>query len=373
MDQSVATTCLRGAGLLGLGFLIGAVPAQAGQRPVPGGTLTAQERQEAISRASVWTPTDIPSIDIKAGPQGPGAYAFNAWVPCKYKQAELGGKSPKFVCETEPGQEVKVKYGARNAEVFGEVLASRLFWALGFAADRMYPVRVRCQGCPADPQANPVPVEGVNVFDPAAIEQKLSGRTLEVSADSGWDWSELDIIGPDAPQGARTHREAFKLLAAFIQHIDSKPANQRLFCPAGEDLGEAGCRTPVLMVSDLGLTFGRSGLLVADMNKNSVSLRDWSQRPIWKDGLTCTAQLSQSFSGTLNNPKISDAGRAFLASLLVQLTDAQIRDLFETARVSQRSSDPSSVPSKDGPLGSVDDWVRVFKLKRTQIVEQTCP
>ena len=86
-------------------------------------------------------------------PQGrPVAYASNEWVDCTYKAKEQSGHSPKFVCETSPGQEVKVKYGPRNAEVFGEVLATRLFWALGFAADRMYPVRVRCKGCPADPK-----------------------------------------------------------------------------------------------------------------------------------------------------------------------------------------------------------------------------
>ena len=40
--------------------------------------------------------------------------------------------TPKFECEVTPGDVVKVKYGENNGEVFAEVAASRLFWALGF-------------------------------------------------------------------------------------------------------------------------------------------------------------------------------------------------------------------------------------------------
>jgi hypothetical protein len=104
----------------------------------PGEALTPQERHEAIRRAEVWSPTDIRSLDLKAGPDAAGAFAPNEWVTCAYKEKkEISGHSPKFTCETSPGHEVKVKYGPRNAEVFGEVLATRLFWALGFPADRM--------------------------------------------------------------------------------------------------------------------------------------------------------------------------------------------------------------------------------------------
>jgi hypothetical protein len=267
---------------------------------------------------------------------------------------------------------VKVKYGARNAEVFGEVLATRLFWALGFAADSMYPVRVRCHGCPVDPKHSPEMEGKVAVFDPAAIERKLPGRAMETKQDSGWKWSELEDIGPAAPPGARAQRDALKLLAAFVQHTDSKTQNQRLLCPKGEEVGPTGCRSPVLMVSDLGLTFGESGGLLIK-NKRSVSLATWPQVPVWKDSAQCVAELNGSFSSSLSNPKISEAGRAFLAGLLVQLSDAQIRDLFVTARVKRRSSDPSSDPDKDGPPATVNEWVTAFKLKRAQIVDQRCP
>lgn len=360
----------RGAGVL-LGLSLALCGCAHLKTLPPGEALTPQARQDAIRRARVWSPTNIPSLDLKAGPAADGTFASNAWVACEYKEEDLSGQSPKFVCETSPGHQVKVKYGPRNAEVFGEVLATRLFWALGFAADSMYPVRVRCHGCPKDPKHSPEVAGEVAVFDPAAIERKLPGRPMETRTDSGWKWSELEDIGPEAAPGARAQRDALKLLAAFVQHTDNKAANQRLLCPAGEEVGPTGCRSPVLMINDLGLTFGHAGLL--NKNADSVSLDTWAQVPVWKDRARCLAELKGSFTGSLSNPKIREAGRAFLAGLLVQLTDAQLRDLFETARVKRRSSDPSSDPDKDGPPARVNEWVKAFKLKRAQIVDQRCP
>ena len=208
-------------------------------------------------------------------------------------------------------------------------------------------------------------------FSPAAIERKLAGRPMETKADSGWKWSDLENIGPNAPQGAHAHRDALKLLAAFVQHTDNKAANQRLLCPNGEERGRTGCRAPVLMVNDLGLTFGHAGLL--NKNSDSVSLAAWIEVPVWKDPARCVAELEGSFTGSLSHPTISEAGRVFLADLLAQLSDAQLRALFETARVKRRSSDPSSDPEKEGPPARVNEWVKAFKGKRAQIVDHRCP
>ena len=359
----------RAAALLGLSLALGGCATSRSLSP--GGALSPQERQQAIRRAAVWAPVDIPSADLKAGPDASAAFARNAWVNCEYKEKQLSGHSPKFECETSPGHEVKVKYGPRNAEVFGEVLSTRLFWVLGFPVDRMDPVRVRCHGCPSDPSDGPATAGAVVEFNPAAIERKLPGRAMETKPDSGWSWSELEDIGPETGTGARAQRDALKLLAAFVQHTDNKAANQRLFCPKGAEVGRTGCRRPLLMVSDLGLTFGHAGLL--NKNADSVSLDSWTQVPVWKDRVHCVAQLKGSFTGSFSSPKISEAGRAFLAGLLVQLSDAQLRDLFEAARVKRRSSDPSSDPDKDAPPARVNEWVTAFKQKRDQIVDQRCP
>ena len=77
-----------------------------------------------------------------------------------------------------PEDAVKVKYGRGNGEVYAEVASSRLLWALGFKADRMYPVRVICRGCPS------------NIKDTAmaTIQRKLPGKDIETRDGSGWAW-----------------------------------------------------------------------------------------------------------------------------------------------------------------------------------------
>ncbi len=112
--------------VLALGLALGAgAGACAHVKPLPPGeALSEAERLEAIGRARVWSAVDVAKVDLRSGPAAEGAFAPNAWVNCVYKeQKEQSGRSPKFVCETSPGHPLKVKYGPRNAEVFGEVLA----------------------------------------------------------------------------------------------------------------------------------------------------------------------------------------------------------------------------------------------------------
>ena len=105
-------------------------------------------RAAAIARAQIWKRTDIGAMDIKEGPGGKGAFPFRATVYCDYLDKKMTGDSAKFACVIGKDDEVKVKFGGTNGEVFGEVLATRLLWALGFGADRMYPVNVICRHCP---------------------------------------------------------------------------------------------------------------------------------------------------------------------------------------------------------------------------------
>ena len=107
----------------------------------------------------------------------------------------MSGRSPKFTLRASAATiEVKVKYGKTNGEVYAEVAATRLLWALGFGADHMYPVRVICRGCPADLEGAPTANRRQALFDPAAIERKMKGTELEWDDTVGWSWSELDLV-----------------------------------------------------------------------------------------------------------------------------------------------------------------------------------
>jgi hypothetical protein len=314
-----------------------------------------------MEKAQVWKRTDIPSMNLRVGPGGVGAFRPAESVTCEYAGVPPHGKSLKFYCSI--GHEVlKVRYGDRNGEVEGSVLATRLLWALGFAADRVYPVRVRCVGCSTDPWNHRGLSAGVSEFDPAVIERDPPGHEMrEGNKKAEWTWPELALVDESQGGAPRAQRDALKLLAVFMQHGDTKAQQQRLLCVSGELTAEGTCKEPFLLLHDVGLTFGHANVL----NRNSigsVNLAEWARAPIWRNAHACIGHLSGTHSGTLEDPHISEAGRQFLANLLVQLSDAQVRDLFEVAQVERRT-----------PSARVEDWVAVFDRKRTEILTNRCP
>jgi hypothetical protein len=334
------------------------------QKKNPYNKVDGDVRLEAIRRAQVWKPVNVAEMDIKAGPQGDGAFSAGAEVRCAYKEEKLVG-TPKFNCVIEPDDEVRVKYGANNGEVYAEVAATRLLWALGFGADRIYPVSVVCSGCPDDPIRMVKKTNGTLTFRPAIIERKMEGDPIELSKDSGWTWVELTFIDEAAGGATLAQRDALQLLAAMIQHTDSKPQQQRLLCldrTMGLAPAEDGaCEHPFMIINDLGKTFGTVSMFNGNL-KSAVNLKEWANTRVWKNDSGCVAHLPKSFTGSLENPRISERGRKFLSGLLAQLSDQQLRDLFEVAQFTTR--DPNT---------TVDDWVGAFKKKRDEIASRTCP
>jgi membrane-associated phospholipid phosphatase len=321
----------------------------------------AQDRASLIARANVWAPSDIPSKDLRLGVAGDGGFTPGQTVRCDYVKLDLDGNSPKFKCRLALSDEVKVKYGNDNGEVYGEVVATRLLWALGFGADRMYPVRVLCRGCP-ETIGVPSGQDDERLVEPAAIERRIAGRELPDDL-AGWSWVDLERIDEAAGGAPRAQRDALKLLAVVLQHSDTKPEQQRLICLDDE------CLKPVMMLNDVGLTFGRASF-TNDNALSSVNLAAWSATPVWKGDRGCVGNLPRSFTGTLRDPLISEAGRTFLLGLLDQLSDAQLRDLFGAAHVERRRAD-SRANSQLEP--TVEDWVRAFRAKQAEIALRRCP
>ena len=154
----------RRVAILGLAFFVAACATArrgpAASTPSPEGVhtlknLSVAERDAILQRARVWQSIDTRALNLLAGPPVPASQRIRATLTCRFEfpKKPLGGNTPKFQCEVRPGDVVKVKYGKKNGEVFAEIAASRLFWALGFKVDRMYPAIVTCEGCPADPFA----------------------------------------------------------------------------------------------------------------------------------------------------------------------------------------------------------------------------
>ena len=338
--------------------------------------LSVDERKALLQRAQVWQAIDTSSLNLVAGPVLPAAERVGPQVTCAFAFPDkpLTGMTPKFNCAITKDDVVKVKYGEKNGEVYAEVAASRLLWALGFKSDTMEPTRVTCNGCPADPFAassadwqrgRPTDV-ATRVYDPAIIERDVPGAAIETPGYEGWAWPELEAASERAGGATRAQIDAFKLLAVFIQHSDTKPDQQEIVCTAGRQKDAKGnetCGSPWLVIKDLGGTFGKATLT----NSSKMKLEDWSGEKVWKDAKQCIGKLPRSFTGNLDDPKISEAGRRFLAERLNRLSDRQLSDLFTVSNVMKRGE------KINGRAVTIDDWVREFKKKRAEIVAARCP
>ena len=160
---------------------------------------TDAERLDYIRRARVWEPTNVRSKDLYAGPKGKLPFKPGDEVNCEFVPKQMTGYSEKFSCKLKNGTVVKVKYigESQYKEVYGEVLGTRLFWALGFYADRMIPVEVVCHGCPEHPweyvaHTTRVQSDGKTItelprdafagtyrFEQAALEEPLDAESIE--------------------------------------------------------------------------------------------------------------------------------------------------------------------------------------------------
>ncbi len=366
---------------------------------------TAKDRVEAMHKASLFVPRDISKVDIMQGPaqkKKQFQLHFDDKVICDFATpgSKMGGKTPKFECkitrvEGLDGQvqtltpdmdeePVKVKFGADDNEVYAEIVATRLAWALGYYADSWFPVRVECHNCPADPVSGSGPV-GTRTFDPATIVRKFDWKKMtEIGKDDeGWSWKELDTAN-----GRPTYeRDGLKLLGAFMQHSDNKPPQQRLTCH-NVDVDQktqpptTTCDQSVMLVQDLGATFGGGGWFTSNTSAK-MNIETWSSKKVWKTVGTdaapkqCQANLRKSLTAHdgLSNPQISEEGRRLDAGLLCQLSDRQIEDLFKASRA-------ASMPKYHNHDGSfktgVDDasvvrqWVEAFKKKREEVASGRC-
>jgi hypothetical protein len=357
------------AGLAGIG--LNAAPADPDPGKHPLAAVSETQRGALLQRAKVWRPTDIPAMDLLTGP--PGGFAPHSDVTCDYvaPKVKLSGTSPKFECTLPSGGVVRVKYGDADGEVYAEVAATRLFWALGFGADPTDQVRVTCRNCPKDPWKSKTPLLPSVVFEHATIQRKMKGEEIAHKLDQGWKWGELRLV--DASMGGATAAEidGFRMLAVFVQHSDNKAEQQRFIClPEGVVKGTDQCTAPFLLVHDLGATFGR-GVFIGVRSTGTTNYKEWSALPLWKNPATCRSHLEVNITRhSLDDPVITEAGRQFLAALLVQLTDKQIRDMFDAGSMDERQW---SSPQKTARNGTLDQWVEAFKARRDALVRTTCP
>ena len=183
-----------------------------------------------------------------------------------------------------------MKFGHNNGEVYAEVATTRLLWALGFGADRMYPVASNATAVRRSSRARPARAARRcwSSRPPSSARCRVMPSRRKKIRDG------LARAGPGRRSEPVARRRAqidgLRLLASLLQHTDSKPAQQRLLClPTRRSQDDpAECAEPMMMLNDVGLTFGHANTF----NRNgpgSVNFEEWSKTPVWKDTRVASA------------------------------------------------------------------------------------
>ena len=244
---------------------------------------------------------------------------------------------------------------------------------------------MKCRGCPEDPWkamkdagdgGGLPPRSVVREFEPAIIES-YHGTLMESEAEQGIHWDEL--LGETSKDPARArvqhvHRGALALLAAFLQHADSKPSQQSLSCAPGAMVqGASGenCSAPEIYIGDVGAILG-DGWKYKRMSTTKIDYALWKGTPVWQDPEACVATLHGRPNASLGDVRVSEPARSFLAERLSLLSRKQVHDLFTVARVEllREKIQPASGAAR---TVSADDWADLFLERSRQILDHRCP
>lgn len=222
--------------VLSLSLLIAANPSAAGDAK-----KVLQPKKASENAAGVlWVqPADIANRNLF---YGPGGKEHEPHTTFTFLREDLNGTNPKFDVRDENGTKWRVKLGA---EARPETAASRLLWAVGYFANEDYFL----------------PDMKVEDMKPLKRGQKLVGpdgtmkdvRLKLILKDEkkvgNWRWRSNPFAGTREFNGLR-------VMMALMNSWDLKDENNSV----SEDKADSDVPQLHYMVSDLGATFGTTGL-----------------------------------------------------------------------------------------------------------------
>jgi len=273
----------------------------------------------------------------------------------------------------------KVKYlmppypnnSSRDNEVFTEVAATRILWALGFPADHMYSARAaQCIGCGSDPfksnlKENKASLHDQPVaFNVVAIERLLPMDPIEPGDDETWSWADANNFYANGwSREQQIAFDAYRLALGILSYHNPLDSQNRLAC--AEWKAGAGdpkiCARPVILVQDLGSTFGKPGTF----GNSRGNFGDWQGQRVFADAARC--ELKYSLKG---QPTVLKAAQDLLLQRLERLDRDRVKAIFAAARF--QMMDKKQIDRLRGRSGSADDavlneWTDVFMSRVAEI------
>lgn len=263
--------------------------------------VLAQKHLDDDERAVMWQRVNVRSQDTFFGPGGKEMQPDISSVT--FLKEEKGGYSKKFRIKDAVGNTWVAKVGN---EAQSETAAVRLLSAIGYKTEINYLV-------PS------IEIPGKGVFR----NVRLEARPDNVKRKDEWKWGENPFIGTREYQG-------LKIMMAFLNNWDMKSANNVILENGDERQ---------YVISDLGVTFGRTGKngwpLFWRIGRSRNNPVDYS-RSKFVTGVSKN-RVKVEFNGKnrsrMHDLTITDA--RWLAGLLSQLSEKQIKDAFRAANYSR--------------------------------------
>jgi len=281
---------------------------------------------------------------------------------------------------------------AKYKDRYTEVAAARVMWALGFPVDDLWPVReVHCFGCPSDPfyPNKSKKIYPELVFEDAVVERRIKGKKIESEPTlfgQGWDWGEARAALKGASRQQQIEFEGLLVILSLLNHISNDFEQQRIVCDKGSIGADGLCNRTIMMVQDLGSTFGHK----SKEYKSKGSFKHWSKEPVFSDPGKCVLNLEFSTEHDSKDVKltISQEGVDFIKSKLSRLPEESVHAIFELAKMDKADQELKKDLVKDlkkehkdwdkdrikeeASRLSLTMWTAAFMRKADEIRQASC-
>lgn len=265
---------------------------------------------------------------------GSGGKAHEPRGTYTFIEEDMDGTNPKFVAKDQDGVKWKVKMGT---EAQPETAAARILWAAGYFTGEDYFVpQIHVDQLPAKLKRGQEFVAPGGMVRGVRLKRYLPGeKKLGL-----WKWTDNPFLGTRQMNGLR-------VMMAVMNNWDLKDINNAVYAVKGKASEGGELPKKIYMVSDLGATFGSTGLGVnhaidkgnLDSYKNSKFIDGSTPQDVSFNVPTRPALIvafnPKEFGSRLPMRAIGQhipiADVHWIAQILHQLSVEQLRDAFRAA------------------------------------------